>query len=127
MPPDIEGVVDIQHGYTIEHDAAGQRMHERQQALEHLQTMRRRSSEAGVAMAERVASAAEALIAMPPPSVDAEREVMDTVFRSLDVMALLVHDAGRRQQGYPPAALHEAVHVLLEQMERIKPSLVQTH
>lgn len=121
MPPDIEGPVDIQYSYAHEQDAAAQRTDERQQALEHLQTMRRRSTEAGVAIAERVGSAAEALIAMPPPSVDAEREVLDTVFRSLDVMALLVHDAGRRQQGYPPAALHEAVHVLLEQMERIKP------
>jgi len=119
--------VDIQYGHRQEQDAAAERMHERQMALEHLQTMKRRSCEAGVTMAERVATAAEALISMPPPSVDAEREVMDTVFRSLDVMALLVHDAGRRQQGYPPAALHEAVHVLLEQMERIKPNLVQTH
>ena len=123
MPPEIGGIVDIQYGYTTEHDAAD-RMHERQQMLEHLETMKRRSSEAGVVMAERVASATEALISMPPPSIDAEREVMDTVFRSLDLMALLVHDAGRRQQGYPPAALHEAVHALLEQMERIK---VQTH
>ena len=118
--------MDIQYGHRQEQDAAAERMHERQMALEHLQTMKRRSCEAGVTMAERVATAAEALISMPP-SVDAEREVMDTVFRSLDVMALLVHDAGRRQQGYPPAALHEAVHVLLEQMERIKPNLVQTH
>ena len=113
--------------YATEHDGTDARMHERQQALEHLQTMKRRSTEAGVAMAERVATAAEALISMPPPTVDAEREVMDTVFRSLDVMALLVHDAGRRRQGYPPAALHEAVHVLLEQMERIKPNLTTTH
>ena len=107
------------YGYTNE-EAVTDRMHERQQALASLETMKRRSSEAGVMMAERVATAAEALISMPPPSMDAEREVMDTVFRSLDLMALLVHDAGRRQQGYPPAALHEAVHVLLEQMERIK-------
>ena len=110
--------MDIQHGYANDHDATD-RSHERQQALANLQTMKQRSTEAGVAMAERVATAAEALISMPP-SMDAEREVMDTVFRSLDVMALLVHDAGRRQQGYPPAALHEAVHVLLEQMERMK-------
>ena len=118
--------MDTQYGYGNEHDAAAERMQERQQALEHLQTMKQRSCEAGVAIAERVATAAEALISMPPPSVAAEREVLDTVFRSLDVMALLVHDAGRRQQGYPPAALHEAVYVLLEQMERIKPK-VQTH
>jgi hypothetical protein len=117
--------VDIQYAYANE-QAAIEHMTERQQALATLEAMKRRSSEAGVAMAERVATATEALISLPPPSVDAEREVMDTVFRSLDLMALLVHDAGRRQQGYPPAALHEAVHVLLEQMERIKPQL-QTH
>lgn len=113
--------MDFQYGYSNDKDAATGRIDERQQALEHLRALRRRSSEAGVTVAERVASAAEALITMHPPSVDAEREVLDTVFRSLDVMALLVHDAGRRQQGYPPAALHEAVYALLEQMERITP------
>ena len=95
----------------------------RQQALEHLQAMKARSSEAGMPMIERVASATEALISMHPASVDTERELMDTVFRSLELMTLLVDDAGRRRQGYPPAALHEAVHVLFEQMERIKPQL----
>ena len=114
-------MVDIQYAYGIEQDGGHQPVAERQQVLAHLQTMKRRSSEAGVVMAERVASATEALIAMPLPSEDVEREVMDTVSRSLDLMALLVHDAGRRQQGYPPAALHEAVHMLLEQMERIAP------
>lgn len=113
--------MDLQYGYPNDQDAAVRRMDERQQALEHLRALRLRSSEAGVAVAERVASAAEALMSMSPPSVDAEREVLDTVFRSLDVMALLVHDAGRRRQGYPPAALHEAVYALLEQMERITP------
>lgn len=96
----------------------------RERVREHLATMRQRSSEAGVAVLERVANATEALISMQPPTVDSEREVMDTIFRSLDLMALLVDDAGRRRQGYPPAALHEAVHVLLEQMDRIK---VQIH
>jgi hypothetical protein len=114
-------MVDIQYAYGIEQDGGHQWVEQRQQVLAHLQTMKRKSSEAGVAMAERVASAAEALIAMPLPSEDAEREVIDTVSRSVDVMTLLVHDAGRRQQGYPPAALHEAVHMLLEQMERITP------
>ena len=92
----------------------------RQQVLEHLASMKQRSSETGVPVVERVATAAEALIAMGPRTEDADREVMETVFRSLDVMTLLVHDAGRRRQGYPPAALHEAVHVLLEQMDRLK-------
>lgn len=111
-------MVDIQYGSR---EGAGQQIDERQQALAHLATMKRRSTEAGVVLAERVANATEALIAMPFQSQDAEREAMDTVFRSLDVMALLVNDAGRRRQGYPPAALHEAVHMLLEQVERITP------
>ncbi len=91
---------------------------------EHLASIKRRSSEIGTTVVDQVADATEALIAMRPASVDSEREVMDTVFRSLDVMSLLVHDAGRRQQGYPPAALHEAVHTLLEQMDRIRPGLL---
>jgi len=101
----------------------------REQVRRHLESMKRRSSEAGVAVVAQVATAAEALIDMHPVSVDTEREVMDTVVRSLDLMALLVNDAGRRQQGYPPAALHEAVHVLLEHMERIGPRVgqVRTH
>lgn len=91
---------------------------------EHLASLKQRSSEVGSTVVDQVADATEALIAMRPGSVDSEREVMDTVFRSLDVMSLLVHDAGRRRQGYPPAALHEAVHTLLEQMDRIRPSLL---
>jgi hypothetical protein len=110
--------VEIQYQDALDQEAARQRLRE------HLDSMKRQSSEAGVAMVERVANAAEALIAMHPPSEDKEREVMETVFRSLDLMTLLVHDAGRRRQGYPPAALHEAVHVLLEQVDRIK---VQIH
>jgi hypothetical protein len=98
----------------------------RQRVCEHLETMRRRSTEAGVSMGERVACAAQALVAMQPPSPDTEREVLETAIRSLDLVSLLVDDAGRRQQGYPPAALHEAVHVLLEQVERLKPQL-RTH
>ena len=99
-----------------------------EQVRRHLDSMKRRSSEAGVAIVEQVATAAEALIDMRPASIDTEREIMETVVRSLDLMALLVNDAGRRQQGYPPAALHEAVHVLLEHMARIKsPVRVRTH
>jgi hypothetical protein len=109
--------VQIQYASVNEHDLA------RERARQHLAALKRRSTEAGVAVVERVASAAEELIEMRAPSEDSEREVMDTVTRSLDLMALLVHDAGRRRQGYPPAALHEAVHVLLEHVERIKPQL----
>ena len=99
-----------------------------EQVRRHLHSMKRRSTEAGVAIVEQVATAAEALIDTHPASADTEREIMDTVVRSLDLMALLVHDAGRRQQGYPPAALHEAVHVLLEHMARIRPGApMRTH
>ena len=82
--------------------------------------IRERSGEVGVPVVERVVSATEALIAAGPRSAEAEREMMEMVARSLDLMALLVTDANRRQQGYPPAALQEAVVVLLEQMERLK-------
>jgi hypothetical protein len=106
--------VEIRYEEALDQDAT------RQRVLEHLESMKRRSTEAGMAVVEKVATAAEALIAMQAPSVDSEREVMETVCRGLDLMTLLVHDHGRRKQGYPPAALHEAVHVLLEQMDRIK-------
>lgn len=86
-----------------------------------LEVLKRRSTEVGAPAVRQVASATEALMAVRPLSRDDEREVVDTVFRSLDLMALLVDDAGRRRQGYPPAALHEAVHVLLEHMERLNP------
>jgi chemotaxis protein histidine kinase CheA len=99
-----------------------------EQVRRHLHSMRLRSTEAGVAIVEQVATAAEALIDTRPESADTEREIMDTVVRSLDLMTLLVDDAGRRQQGYPPAALHEAVHVLLEHMARIRPhGAMRTH
>ena len=86
----------------------------------HVERMRQRSGEVGVPVVDRVASATEALMAARPQSAEAEREVMEIVARSLDLMALLVTDANRRQQGYPPAALQEAVVVLLELMERLK-------
>ena len=114
--------MDIQHG-PWDGPAVPDRL-ELQDIREHLETLRLRSTEVGTPVVAQVANATEALIAMRAGSVDSEREVMDTVFRSLDVMALLVHDASRRQQGYPPAALHEAVHTLLEQMDRIRPSLL---
>jgi hypothetical protein len=75
----------------------------------------------GIQTAERLAQAAEALLMMSPATHDTEMELMETVHRSVDVVSLLIHDAGRRQQGYPPAALHEAVFSLMEQMERLRP------
>jgi hypothetical protein len=92
---------------------------------EHLASVRQASSEMGISTAERLAAAAEALLSMQPVSHDAEMEVMDTIHRSVDVVSLLIHDAGRRRQGYPPAALHEAVFTLMEQMERLRPGVVR--
>ncbi len=64
-------------------------------------------------------------MSMRPVTPDSELELMETVHRSVDVVSLLIHDAGRRRQGYPPAALHEAVHTLMEQIERLRPGLVR--
>jgi hypothetical protein len=86
-----------------------------------LESMKRRSTEVGAPIVERLAAAAEALIPATPPPTEAGREVLDAVGRSLELMALLLDDASRRSQGYPPAALHEAVYVLLEHLERISP------
>jgi len=96
-----------------------------QQIREHLASVRQASHEMGVSTAERLAEAAESLLLLQPPSHDTAVELMETVHRSMDVASLLIHDAGRRQQGYPPAALHEAVFTLMEQIERLRPSLLR--
>jgi hypothetical protein len=88
-----------------------------------LELLKRRSTEVGAPTVEKVATAAQALMEVRPRSAETEREVLETVSRSLDLMTLLVDDASRRRQGYPPAALHEAVHALFEQMERIRPGI----
>ncbi|HEY6361655.1 MAG TPA: hypothetical protein VIX63_11155 [Vicinamibacterales bacterium] len=75
----------------------------------------------GISTVQTVADATEALLSMRPVTPDSELELMETVHRSVDVVSLLIHDAGRRKQGYPPAALHEAVYTLLEQIERLRP------
>jgi hypothetical protein len=98
---------------------------EQEHIREHLATVRQTSSEMGISTAQRLAEAAEALLAMRGLSQDSEVELMETVTRSVDVVSLLIHDAGRRQKGYPPAALHEAVFTLMEQMERLRPGLVR--
>ena len=97
---------------------------EQQYIREHLATVRRTSSELNIPTAERLAEAAEALLSMQPVAADRELEVLETVHRSVDVVSLLIHDADRRRQGYPPAALHEAVFTLMEQMERVQPGVV---
>lgn len=98
---------------------------EYQELRESLASARQASSEMGITTAQTLADAAEALLSMRPASPDSEWEFIDTVNRSVDVVSLLIHDAGRRRQGYPPAALHEAVHTLLEQIERLRPGLVR--
>ena len=96
-----------------------------QDIREHLASARLASSEMGISTVQTVADAAEALLSMRPVTPDSEWELMDTVNRSVDVVSLLIHDASRRRQGHPPAALHEAVHTLLEQIERLRPGLVR--
>ncbi len=90
-----------------------------------LASARQVSTEMGITTVQTLADAAEALLSMRPATPDSEWELMDTVNRSVDVVSLLIHDAGRRRQGYPPAALHEAVHTLLEQIERLRPGLIR--
>ncbi len=53
----------------------------------------------GISTVQTVADAAEALLAMRPATPDSELELMETVHRSVDVVSLLIHDAGRRRQG----------------------------
>jgi acetylornithine deacetylase/succinyl-diaminopimelate desuccinylase-like protein len=92
---------------------------------EHLASARVASEAMGISTVNALADAAEALMTMRPVTPDSELELMETVHRSVDVVSLLIHDAGRRRQGYPPAALHEAVHTLMEQIERLRPGLVR--
>ena len=96
-----------------------------QDIREHLASARQQSDEMGITTVQTLADAAEALLSLRPATADSELELMETVHRSVDVVSLLIHDAGRRRQGYPPAALHEAVHTLLEQIERLRPGLVR--
>jgi hypothetical protein len=90
-----------------------------------LRTARQASDEMGISTVQTLADATEALLSLRPASPDCEVELEETVYRSVDMVSLLLHDAGRRRQGYPPAALHEAVHTLLEQIERLRPGLVR--
>ena len=53
------------------------------------------------------------------PAQRFDEERMSTLVRGLDVMTLLVRDAGRRIQGCPPAQLDDAVQSLLEQIGRV--------
>jgi hypothetical protein len=99
---------------------------EYQHIREHLATARLASEAMGISTVNALADATEALLSMQPVTPDSELELMETVHRSVDVVSLLIHDAGRRKQGYPPAALHEAVHTLMEQIERLRPGLVRS-
>jgi hypothetical protein len=61
------------------------------------------------------------------PSQRFDEERMSTLVRGLDVMTLLVRDAGRRMQGYPPAHLDAAVQSLLEQIGRVSNVTLTQH
>jgi hypothetical protein len=56
-----------------------------------------------------------------------DEERMSTLVRGLDVMTLLVLDAGRRVQGCPPAQLDDAVQSLLEQIGRVNNVALHQH
>ena len=56
-----------------------------------------------------------------------DEERMSTLVRGLDVMTLLVRDAGRRMQGCPPAQLDDAVQSLLEQIGRVSNVALHQH
>ena len=61
----------------------------------------------------------EQLAEQTDPARRFDEERMSTLVRGLDVMTLLVRDAGRRAQGCPPAQLDDAVQSLLEQIGRV--------
>lgn len=48
-----------------------------------------------------------------------DAEKVTTLVRGLDLMTLLMRDAGLRLQGRPPAALDGAVQTFMEQIDRI--------
>ena len=48
-----------------------------------------------------------------------DAEKVTTLVQGLDLMTLLMRDAGRRLQGCPPAALDGAVQNFLEQVDRL--------
>ena len=61
------------------------------------------------------------------PAQRFDEERMSTLVRGLDVMTLLVRDAGRRIQGAPPAQLDDAVQSLLEQIGRVNNVALHQH
>ena len=64
---------------------------------------------------------------MDPGQRHNQEERMSTLVRGLDVMTLLVRDAGRRIQGCPPAQLDDAVQSLLEQIGRVNNVALHQH
>ncbi len=61
------------------------------------------------------------------PASRFDEERLSTLVRGLDVMTLLVRDAGRRIQGCPPAQLDDAVQSLLEQIGRVSNVALTQH
>jgi hypothetical protein len=69
----------------------------------------------------------EQLAEQMDPNRRFDEERMSTFVRGLDVMTLLVRDAGRRIQGCPPAQLDDAVQSLLEQIGRVNNVALNQH
>ncbi len=69
----------------------------------------------------------EQLAVQMDPNHRFDEERMSTLVRGLDVMTLLVRDAGRRMQGCPPAQLDDAVQALLEQIGRVNNVSLHQH
>lgn len=69
----------------------------------------------------------EQLAEQMDPARRFDEERMSTLVRGLDVMTLLVRDAGRRIQGAPPAQLDDAVQSLLEQISRVNNVALNQH
>ncbi len=69
----------------------------------------------------------EQLAEQMDPARRFDEERMSTLVRGLDVMTLLVKDAGRRIQGAPPAQLDDAVQSLLEQISRVSNVTLNQH
>lgn len=87
---------------------------------EHLLEVREWSSEMRVPKVERVASAALGLLDGCYASIHGERELIDTMFWSLSLLAVLMDDAADRAGLYPPDAVNEAVRVMLDEIAQVR-------
>jgi len=91
-----------------------------QRIREHLMDVREWSTEMRVPAVERIASAALGLLDGRYASIHGERELIDTMFWSLSLLAVLMDDAAGRAGTYPPDAVNEAVRVMLDEIAQIR-------